>query len=68
LVAFFAQNLQTAAAHPASGFNGADKHIHKLSVLIVADTRMTPAHIHWVVQMLLIIGATSSIIGSVEAG
>ena len=38
-------------------FNGADKHIHKLSVLVVADARVAPAHIHRVVEVLLIIGA-----------
>ena len=37
--------------------NRADKHIHKFSVLVVADARMTPAHVHRVVEVLLIIGA-----------
>ena len=37
-------------------FHGVDKHVHKFGILIVADTRMAPAHIQWVVQMLLIIG------------
>ena len=37
--------------------NRADKHIHKFSVLVVADARVTPAHVHRVVEVLLIIGA-----------
>lgn len=36
--------------------HGTDKHVHKLGVLIVADAWVTPAHIHGIVQMLLIIG------------
>ena len=37
-------------------FHGLDKIIHKLIVLVVADTRVTTAHVQRIVQQLLVIG------------